>query len=62
MISNDLHEKLSTLDPAAIDAPTFLQLVEILDGQIQGDKNVFKMSDKLLTEFSKAPNSWEIVF
>ena len=62
MISNDLHSKLETLDSTAIDAPTFLQLVEILDGKIQGDKKLFKMADKHLIEFSKAPGSWEIVF
>ena len=65
---NSLHQKLSSIHPADIDASTFLQLVEILDGKLQTEDNkiqaqlLFKLSDKLLTDFSKAPNSWETVF
>jgi hypothetical protein len=33
-----------------------------MDGKTQGDQSLFKLADKLLIEFAKAPSSWEIVF
>lgn len=61
----DLSSRLSSLSPSEIDSDTFLELVEILDGKFQHEENsnvLFKTADKLLTEFAKAPTSWEIVF
>lgn len=69
---NTLLQRLQELkqDPAQINTGTFLQLVDILDGQI-GTNNgqqhelttqVFQAADKLLIRFSSLDISWQTTF
>jgi hypothetical protein len=50
--------------------PDFLLMVEVLDGKLQSQMSrnpdlvnkCRKRSDKILIEFSKAPEAWQLVF
>lgn len=58
--------------PAQLKIEDFLDLVDIMDGKLERMdhksedrpmiKQCFKASDKILIEFSKAPQTWETVF